>query len=533
MIHFFLNLFFCSGILYLCLSGNKINPPKAKIKPEYIKVQNFTFVDNYSWLKNYDDTDVKEYIRAENEYSTFVLSKYKKLRKEIEQDLDQAQEKETRKIWEYGSWTYYLFQGADQEYPRYYRQPQNDCRFFPSKMDDLVLDYNLLLSAGEPYFMEGFFEISEDGSLLAFGYDLLGNEEFFLRIWDLKAQKEIEIPKIFTYYSVRWFSINNGIWIYYNVVDDGIPHMIRRLCIRNCEKEKMEELVYEESDLSMTVEVKLSVDFKYLFIKRSGQISSEYLLVKEPSPFIIFIRDNNTIYDLDHQNNSLIIRVNDFPYINYRIVKISIDTILQAKKAHSILELDSLKALTVYSESSEFIELHEVFHKGIVLWIRRDGLREIIVLQISSDASALDRISFRIENDPSSESYAVFPGSVDDMESRIYRSYNSSCLTFTNSSFTSEPTMYWYNFRTRQMTAQNVQRVYTEYLEKRVWVRSSSSKNERIPISLVKLKNLSKHDQPTVISSYGSYGSFKDPIYDSDLFPLLNRGMVFAICHPR
>jgi oligopeptidase B len=526
-------LFLLIDITYLCLSGNKINPPKAKIKPEYFKVQNFTLVDNYSWLKHYYDTDVKEYIRNENEYSALVLSRYKKLQKEIEQDLDKAEEKDIRKIWEYGSWTYYLFQGSDLEYPRYYRQPQNNCRFSPSKMDNLVLDYNLLLSVGEPYFMEGFFEVSEDGSLLAFGYDLLGNEEFFLRIWDLETQKEIEIPKIFTYYSVRWFSINNRTWVYYNVVDHGIPHIIRRLCVRNCEKEKIEEVVYEESDLSMIVEVKLSVDFKFLFIKISGQTSSEYLLVRDGSPLVIFIRDSYTIYDLDHQNNSLIIRVNDSPYINYRIVKISMDRILKEEIAHSILDLGSLNPFNLYSESSEFIELHEVFPGWIVLWIRRDGLREILVLEISSDASASNRISFRIENDSSSESYAVFPGSVDDMESRIYRSYSSSCLTFTNSSFSREPTMYWYNFRTQQITAQNVQHVYTEYLEKRVWVQSSSSKNERIPISLVKLKNLSGHDRPTVISSYGSYGSFKDPIFDSDLFPLLNRGMVFAICHPR
>jgi oligopeptidase B len=379
--------------------------------------------------------------------------------------------------------------------------------------------------------MDGFFEVSDDGGLLAFGYDLHGNEEFLLRIWDLDTQTEIIIPKIFTYYSVRWFSINNRTWIYYNVVDHGIPHIIKRLCVRNCEKENETEFVYEESDLSMTVELKLSADLKYLFIKSSGLISSEYLLVMQNSLLVIFIRERNTIYDLDVHNNSLIIRVNDPPYINYRIVEIPIDTILYSKKSHSILELDSLSPVNLFAESLEFIELHEVFNGWIALWVRKDGLREIVVLDMSLKGA--HRISFRIANDSSSESYAVFPGSVDDMESRIYRSYYSSCLTFTNSSFSREPAMYWYNFRTRKTIAQNVQRLYPEYAEERVWIHSSSSKNERIPVSIVSLKNRYKHNRPTVISSYGSYGSFKDPIFNSDLFPLLDRGMVFAICHPR
>lgn len=89
----------------------------------------------------------------------------------------------------------------------------------------------------------------------------------FVRIWDLVTKNEIKTPKIYTYYSVRWFDTDNGTWIYYNVVNSGIPRIIQRLCIRNCRKAMGVELVYKESDLSMTTELKLSADLKYLFIK--------------------------------------------------------------------------------------------------------------------------------------------------------------------------------------------------------------------------------------------------------------------------
>lgn len=245
----------------------------------------------------------------------------------------------------------------------------------------------------------------------------------------------------------------------------------------------------------------------------------------------MFIRDINVIYDIDNHHDSFIIRLNNPPYLNYRIIQIPLHKVLGTNGSLSILDVDSLIPTSIYSNPSEFIEMHEVFNEFVVLWIRTDGLREIHILGLSLDHTS-NRISFRTPNDPSSESYAVFPGTIDDMESRIYRSFNSSCLTFTNSSFSRIPTMYWYDFETHVISSQNEQKSHKEYAEKRLWIQSSSS-NVRIPVSIVSLKNMSVHPLPTVVNSYGSYGEFKVPMYNSDIFPLLNRGMVYALCHPR
>lgn len=246
----------------------------------------------------------------------------------------------------------------------------------------------------------------------------------------------------------------------------------------------------------------------------------------------MFVRDVNVMYDMDTHNDSFIIKLNNPPYINYRIVQIPTEKVIGTKGSLSILDVDSLNPFVIYKESSEFIELHEVFKECVVLWIRKDGLREIQIIGLSTNSSASNRLSFKTSSDSSSESYAVFPATVDDMESRIYRSYSSSCLTYTNSSFSRQPSMYWYNFQTQETYAQNEQKVHEKYLEKRLWIQSSSS-SARIPVSIVYLKGDSEQDRPTVINSYGSYGSFKDPKYNSDIFPLLNRGMIYALCHPR
>jgi protease II len=217
-------------------------------------------------LKNYSNLEVREYLRAENLYTGLVLSQYKNLQIQIKKELDQIQDLDKIDIWEYGSWLYYTIQPPDM-YPRYYRQLRTSCGFVRHSTDELVIDYNSLIAPNEAYFMAGIFEISSDGNLLALGYDLKGNEEFLIRIWDLEKKKEIQIPQIYTYYSVRWFKIDNRVWLYYNVVDSGIPRIIRRICVENCLNAQKIEPVYVESDLSMTTELKLSADLKYLFIK--------------------------------------------------------------------------------------------------------------------------------------------------------------------------------------------------------------------------------------------------------------------------
>ena len=264
----FIGLVFIFNLAFVG-DGARMDPPRAKIIPQEFQVRNFTFVDNYSWLRNYSDDAVKKYISAENDYSSMVLKKFEKLQNEILDEFSKdAYNINASRFWHYGSWMYYILQPANLSHPQYYRYRSNqDCQLNYSSSDELVLDYNQFISQDEFYFMDGIFEVSSDGKLLAFGYDLKGNEEFLLKIWDLESNKEIKIPDIYTYYSLRWVEINNASWVYYNTVDSGVPRMIYRLCVKNCIDDVKTEFIYTELDFSLIVELKLSSDLQYLFIK--------------------------------------------------------------------------------------------------------------------------------------------------------------------------------------------------------------------------------------------------------------------------
>ena len=235
---------------------------------------------------------------------------------------------------------------------------------------------------------------------------------------------------------------------------------------------------------------------------------------------------------MDHYKNSFIFRLNNPPYLNYHMLQIPTKTILDNIGTISVLDIDSLHPKTIYSHSSEFIEMHEVFENWLVLWVRKDGLRELHIVSLVENMHFTKRISFRISNDISTESYAVFPGTIDDMESRLYRSYTSQCLIFSNSSYSKGVGIYAYKYDTRETIALKEQRHYQEYFERRVWVKSASS-GVRIPITVISLKSIAHKPLPTIINAYGSYSTFKDPIFNPEIFPMLNRGVAIALCHPR
>lgn len=243
---------------------------------------------------------------------------------------------------------------------------------------------------------------------------------------------------------------------------------------------------------------------------------------------MILKREQGVYYDVEHHLGFFYVRINNPPANNYHVIKIDIKYSTQkADISQASLEI-------VVPHSDALIEMHEIFKDHLVLWIRVDGLREIEIIRLNVESTA-KRISFQDPHNPHTQTYSVFPGTIDDMESRLYRRFDSSCLSFTNSSFLRERQTYIYSFET-QSTISNRERAARafdqEYLEMRLWVPSSITPGLKIPISLLTLKS-QPHSGAVLVRSYGAYGSFIDPAFNRDIFPLVNRGVAFALCHPR
>ncbi|KAJ3109071.1 hypothetical protein HDU97_009189 [Phlyctochytrium planicorne] len=402
-----------------------------------------------------------------------------------------------------------------------------------------------------PHFQIGVFEVNPIADhLVAVSFDLKGDEMYRLLVVDVSAflegLKVIEVANG-TYYSTRWVSEkvkgNKGKkswrhWVYYNVVDNvyGIPRII--------EREGKREVVYTESDISFTTEVDSSHDGQLVYIRILGQETSETLLVSSSHlphtpPLKTLGRIQTKMYDIASYNSSVhLVRINDHANLDYRVLRLS--CVASFSPSYPCpYTLDSLHgaAEIVPHVPGRLIERIEAFVSGFaVIWYRLGAVRRAAIITVWGQPKGMTDIF----SPPPSNVFAVFPGTLDDMENRLFRSHGSRCIIYTNSSFLTPPSVYGYHVDTGRTIA--IQRQIpsalfgsNEYEERLEWIESvNGTATTLIPVTLLVPRNLPESSpMPFFLRSYGAYGGFQDPSYNTLLFPLLASGIAYAVCHPR
>ncbi|KAJ3322621.1 hypothetical protein HDV06_002835 [Boothiomyces sp. JEL0866] len=460
---------------------------------------------------------VKEYILAETQFTNKWINRNYKIIQQVEKDLaidiiTHPQScievgSDVTGYWEAGNYIYWVIDG------KYSRQnvAYNQCNCYTKETKELLLDINQFVKNSE-YSGVGIFEVLDD-NILAFSLDLNGGELFDLYIYNYTSHTTLYGPISNTYYSARWYS---GDYLYYNTVDLtwGVPLDIFRIHLRNLQIEK----VYHETDPALTVELVKSNDDQYLFIKAAGQVTSEYHIVNQDSLMIslkpVFPRIPGIYYDLEHNNGLFYCRSN-INNANFSIFSFPADNFANQ--------------ITIYSDDKIFIEKLEMLQTYIILWVRENTLRTITTINL------VDLAQKTINLGPGP--YSINPGMYTDIDSRVYRNFNQSCIFFSNSSFVQPERLYYLNLRNN--VPQLIIDAYTSYdvdlfVEEQLIVPNLS-----IPLSIVYKKGSSYLEQtshlprPLFINAYGAYGGFQDPVFSTEIFPLVQRGYVWAVCHPK
>ncbi|RKO89705.1 hypothetical protein BDK51DRAFT_17965, partial [Blyttiomyces helicus] len=489
-------------------------------------------------------------------------------------------------FWEAGSYFYWIRYVQGKQYPVYMRAPVGTspaagagcgCIVPPAGTEQVVLDLNAVVPENASYFYQGAFEVSlEDESLLAYSIDLVGSEEYVLYVVNITTGETIGPADGIrnTYYSVRWAvdQSTGARWVYYNVVDPvwGIPRWVYRFCVVECASPAHaqkrgarrgadalprhgEELVYVEADVSLTTEVATTTDNSFLYIKIAGQITSEIRILYGPTgqfnPIVpLFTRSNGTNYDIEHHNGSFIVRTNAGSSENFEVLLVPTEAALASSPPIPIIDLATFATTTtgISHSAYQYIERIEAFSEHLVAWVRVDGLREVVTTPLPMQPSPVDslrRLRFQDPANPRTQVYSVLPGTISDMEARLNRRFNTTCLIYTNSSLLRPPAVYALDMRTGTSTPLVPERPVpgldpNVYFEGRVWANARQQPTDpgsspvRIPISLV-YQTGETGPLPTLLIAYGAYGDFQDPAFSSDIFPLLSRGLLYAICHPR
>ena len=143
------------------------NPPIAKKVPKTTTIQGATLTDNYAWLRKKDSPAVKEYLDAENAYTTAGTRHLAALQDTLYKEmLGRVKESDEQvPVWEDGYW-YYTRTEKGKAYPIFCRRKGS-----PDAPEEVYLDQNVL-AQGQKFHALCGLDVSPDGTKVLYLEDL-------------------------------------------------------------------------------------------------------------------------------------------------------------------------------------------------------------------------------------------------------------------------------------------------------------------------------------------------------------------------
>jgi oligopeptidase B len=500
-------------------------PPAAKRIPADRTFHGDTFTDEYAWLADKKNPDTIAYLEAQNAYTEAMTAGQAGLREAIFDEI-KGRTKETdlsvptRKR----GWWHYSRTVEGQQYAVHCRRVVRDENERPPMTEDgspldgeeILLDGNEL-AGDRPYFSLGAFDVSPDGTKLAYSTDYSGDERYTLRFKDLVTGEVAadEIPD--TYYGSAWS--RDGSALFYVTVDDAWrPYRIWRHLLGTPVADDV--IVFEEADERFFAGVSLTRSERYVVISSSSKLTSEEWLLDAGDPAgelrVVAPRRQGVEYSVDHQVGSdgtdrLLILHNDGAE-NFEIATATLD------------DPSAWTPLVPHRADTRLMDV-SAFRDHLVVYYRKNGLTGLRVLR---SGGTEHEVSF---GEPV---YTVTPGSNPEYDSRLFRLGFVSLVTpdsvYDCDTDSGELTL----LRRRPVLELPGRGQYRseDYEQHREW--GTAPDGSRIPISIVCRKDAPRDgSSPFLLYGYGSYEISSDPAFSIPRLSLLDRGFGYAIAHIR
>jgi oligopeptidase B len=480
------------------------SPPVAKTEPKRTTLHGETLVDNYYWMRDKGNPAVIAHLEAENAYTAARMKHTEPLQQTLYKEM-LGRIKETDAAVPYFQGGYWNYTRTEQgkDYPIYCRKKGT-----LDAPEEIVLDQNEL-AAGKKFHALGGFDVSPDGTKLLYLEDLTAFREYTLYVKDLSTGKILEsIPKVWN--GTAWAD-DNKTFFYMTADEAKRGNAVWRHVIGT--PREQDAKIFQEDNVLYDVSVFRSRSGKFVFIPADGYTSSEWRAIPTASPTtaprVVAARRPNVEYSVEHGGGFFYILTNDKAK-NFRIVRAP-DT------DGSVASWQDW----VPHRADAYVEGVDVFEKFAVVAERRDGLRRLRVIDLATDLS--HDVTFP------EAAYGVFPANNPEFASSTYR--------FNYSSFVTPPSTFDYNLQTRQRELKKRQEIPsgfepTNYEVQRRMVPARDG--VQVPVSIL-LRKGTRLDgtSPLLLYAYGSYGATTEPTFSSNVFSLVDRGMVYAIAHIR
>lgn len=464
--------------------------------------------DPYYWLRDDDrrDPQVLAYLAAENAYAEQVLASsrvtadrlYAEFASRIAQDDSQVP------YFDRGYWYYRRFK-CGQEYPIIARKKGS-----LDAAEEVLLDENEL-AQGHEFFNVGNWKVSPDGRKLAYAQDIVGRNQYEIRIKDLATGKLVGESIENAQASLAW--ANDSRTLYYVERDPTtlLGSKVRRSTLG---ASGPHPVVYEELDKAFFVDVRRTKSGRYLVIELFSVTESETRLVHADRPAseprVFYPREQHHLYSVEHVGERYIIRSN-WRAENYRVLSASERTKGRRAKWREL----------VPHRKDTFVSNVAAYRSFLAIGERSGGINKIRVLPGGNGQS------FYLDADEPAYAMAVIdlPGP----ESRTLR--------YRYTSLTTPESIVELDLDSGKRTIRKQAPVGGDFAPEDYvteFISAPSKDGTEIPVSLVYRKTtLRDGTAPLLISGYGAYGASYPPRFSSNRLSLLDRGFVFAIAHVR
>ena len=483
-------------------------PPVAAQRPHEVKAPHGAVRnDEYYWLRDdkRENPEMLAYLNAENAYADAMLAPLAPLKQRLYDEIVGRIQQDDSSVpyFEDGYWYYTRFE-TGKDYAITARRKGT-----MEAPEEILLDQNAM-AEGKDYFQVGGWEVSPDGSKLAWAEDLNGRRQYTIKVKDIATGELLDSAVTGTSGNIVWGDDNQTIWYVENDPETLLSTHVKTHVIGTPSSE--DKLVYTETDNSFYMGIGRTRSKQYICIGVSSTVSSEQRCTKAASPgefTVVAPRERDVEYSADHYAGRWVITTN-WNAPNFRIMTAAED---------ALGSRENWKEFVPHA-GDVFIEGVELFDGYMAIGERSDGLRRIRILKDGGESQF-------VKSDEPAYTMGLSVNAMPD----------TPWVRYTYTSLTTPATTYEINVETgeRKQLKQDPVPGFdpTQYTTERAWVPSRDG-TVRIPVSIVYRKGFEKNGEAALLQyAYGSYGSSMDPGFSRLVPSLLDRGMVYAIAHIR
>lgn len=482
--------------------------PIAKKDPKVLKMHGYEITDNYGWMRDREEKknpEIIKYLEDNNKHVDSHMAKHQPLMdtlyKEMIGRIKQTDMSVPTKV---GSWWYFNTTEEGKQYPTFMRSKTRE-----GKNPEVLLDQNEM-AKGFKFFSIGAFEVSDDGTMLAFSTDTTGYRQYTLQFKDLKTGTILPV-KIERVTSTEW-SID-GKYFFYGQ-EDKVSKRSDKIFRHKVGSSDADVLIFEEKDELFDSGIGRSRDKKMFFIQSGAATMTEYRYLSADNPtgewtMMSKRRDNHEYYPTFDMGEFYILTNKDAE--NFKVVRASASDASEANWKDFIAHRPAVKVDNI-SFFKDYAVVSEV----------ENGLEYLRVMDRKTK-----RADTRIPTDESV--YTMGLGGNPE--------YDTPYIRYTYSSMVTPNSTYEFDLASRKSSLVKQQEIpsghdKSKYETTRVW--ATARDGVKVPISiLMKKGTVLNGESPMLLYAYGSYGASMTPNFSITRLSLVDRGMIYGIAHIR